>query len=259
MHRYLLPVLTFFLLLVLWQLAVIWFRVETWILPSPLQIINAFWQSRTLMITHLTPTLTVTFIGFSGAVASGAIIAVCMEKSALLKHILYPLLILSQTIPFIILAPLLTVWLGFGMLPKILLVTLVCFFPIALNLYEGFRTADPAFKKMLVSMGASGGQIFTQVVWPGSLPALFSGMKIAASYSVLAAVISEWVGSDAGLGILLVRSAKSYLTDRVFAVTGVITLLSIAAVGMIEIFARLSIPWHYQRLHNDTHDKKNTF
>lgn len=224
------------------------FHIETWILPTPTQIIASFWQSRSLIFYHLVPTVFEAAIGLTGAVLVSIFIAVLMERFKTVRKIIYPFLILSQTIPFIILAPLLTLWFGFGLLPKIIIISLVCFFPITINLFDGFRGVDPAILRLLTSMGANQKQIFIWVKWPASLPNFFSGLRIAAAYSILGAVVSEWMGTDRGLGILLIRSTKSYLTDRVFATIGVITILSFIVVLAVEIIARISIPWHYYKL-----------
>lgn len=248
MKQHFLPVVTGLITLFTWEFFVKTFDIEQWILPAPTQIINSFWQSRSLIFFHLTPTVIEAMIGLVGAVFISVFIAVAMERFQTIRKIIYPFLIISQTIPFIILAPLLTLWFGFGLLPKIIIISLVCFFPITINLFDGFQNVDPSIFRLLTSMGAKQKQMFKWVKLPASLPAFFSGLRIAAAYSILGAVVSEWMGADRGLGILLIRSTKSYLTDRVFAVIVIITILSIAAVLIVEIIARLSIPWHYYKL-----------
>lgn len=248
MNRYIFPTLTGFITLFIWQITVTGFHIETWILPAPTQIIDSFWQSRSLIFYHLVPTVFEAIIGLIGAVFVSIFIAVLMERFQIIRKIIYPFLILSQTIPFIILAPLLTLWFGFELLPKIIIIALVCFFPITINLFDGFQGVDPSILRLLSSMGANQKQIFRLVKWPASLPSFFSGLRIAAAYSILGAVVSEWMGADRGLGILLIRSTKSYLTDRVFATIGIISILSMAAVFAVEIIARTSIPWHYYKL-----------
>lgn len=248
MKQYLFPTLTGFITLLTWEIIVIIFHIEQWILPAPTQIISSFWQSRSLIYYHLVPTVIEAVSGLTGAVFVSIFIAVLMERFQTIRKIIYPFLIISQTIPFIILAPLLTLWFGFGLLPKIIIIALVCFFPITINLFDGFQNVDPSILRLLASMGANQKQIFKWVKWPTSLPAFFSGLRVAAAYSVLGAVVSEWMGADRGLGILLIRSTKSYLTDRVFATIGIITVLSFIAVLTVEIIARISIPWHYYQL-----------
>ncbi len=248
MKKYFLPVVAGLFILLIWEFIVKFFQIEQWILPAPTQIINAFWDSRSLIFFHLTPTVIEAMIGLVVAVFVSVFIAVAMERFQTIRKIIYPFLIISQTIPFIILAPLLTLWFGFGLLPKIIIISLVCFFPITINLFDGFQNVDPSIFRLLTSMGAKQKQMFKWVKLPASLPSFFSGLRIAAAYSILGAVVSEWMGADRGLGILLIRSTKSYLTDRVFAVIVIITILSIAVVFIVEIIARLSIPWHYIKL-----------
>jgi len=248
MKQYFLPVIAGLIILLIWEFIVKTFHIEQWILPSPTQIINSFLQSRSLIFYHLIPTVVEAIIGLSGATLVSVFIAIVMERFQIMRKIIYPFLIISQTIPFIILAPLLTLWFGFGLLPKIIIIALVCFFPITINLFDGFQGVDSNVIRLLTSMGANQKQIFKWVKWPASLPAFFSGLRIAAAYSILGAVVSEWMGADRGLGILLVRSTKSYLTDRVFATIGVITILSFVVVFAVEIVARISIPWHYYKL-----------
>ena len=248
MKQYLLPTITCLITLFIWQIAVTVLHVEQWILPAPTEIISSFWQSRSLIFYHLIPTLIEAIIGLIGAVFVGILIAILMERFKTMRKIIYPFLIISQTVPFIILAPLLTIWFGFGLLPKIIIISLVCFFPITISLFDGFKAVDRDTLRLLTSMGASQKQTFRWVKWPSSLPNFFSGLRIAAAYSILGAVVSEWTGADRGLGILLIRSTKSYLTDRVFATIGVITILSIVSVLSVEIIARISIPWHYYKL-----------
>jgi len=248
MKKYIFPILTGLITLLIWQIAVGFFHIDSWILPAPSQIFIAFWQSSSLIFYHLVPTVIEAAAGLVVAVFISIFIAILMERYQIMKKIIYPFLIISQTIPFIILAPLLTLWFGFGFLPKIIIITLVCFFPITINLFDGFQGIDQAVLSLLKSMGASQKQVFKLIKLPASLPAFFSGVRIAAAYSILGAVVSEWMGADRGLGILLIRSTKSYLTDRVFAVIGVITILSILAVFLVEIITRISIPWHYHKL-----------
>ncbi|MFA6081382.1 MAG: ABC transporter permease [Patescibacteria group bacterium] len=248
MKQYFSPIAAGLLVLLIWEIIVKTLHIGQWILPAPTQIINSFWQSRSLILFHLTPTIVEAIIGLVGAVFISVFIAVAMERFQTIRKIIYPFLIISQTIPFIILAPLLTLWFGFGLLPKIIIISLICFFPITINLFDGFQNVDPSIFRLMTSMGAKQKQVLKWVKLPASLPSFFSGLRIAAAYSILGAVISEWMGADRGLGILLIRSTKSYLTDRVFAVILIITILSIAAVLIVETIARLSIPWHFNKL-----------
>lgn len=243
MKKYITSVAFFLLFVFIWQTAVNFLKIEKWILPSPLQILNSLLESKELFVYHLLPTLFEAFLGLFISVILAIIVALFMKLSRLFYNIIYPFLILSQTIPFIVIAPLLSVWFGFGLIPKIILIAIVCFFPIALNLFAGFESIDHSFISLLDSMGANKIKKIKFLYWPSSLPYFFSGLKIAVSYSIISAVVSEWVGTDRGLGILLIRSSKSYVTDRVFATILVITFLSILLVLLVEILQYISIPW----------------
>jgi len=141
----------------------------------------------------------------------------------------------------------LILWLGYGLLPKIVIVIIVCFFPITISLIEGLELTDPDILNLLRSMGASRWQIFYIVRWPHALPSLFAGLKIAATYSVMGAVIGEWLGSSSGLGVYLTRSSHSFLTDRVFAAIFTITALSFLYYALISGFARIALPWIHSK------------
>ncbi len=243
MKKYITSIAAFLIFIFSWETAVNLLKIEKWILPSPTQILNSLFQSKELFIYHLFPTIFEAFWGLVISIILSIIVALLMKLSRLFYNIIYPFLILSQTIPFIVLAPLLAVWFGFGIIPKVILIALVCFFPITINLFTGFESIDQSFISLLDSMGADKIKRVKFLYWPSSLPYFFSGLKIAAAYSIISAVVSEWVGTDKGLGILLIRSSKSYVTDRVFATILVITILSILLVLLVEILQYIAIPW----------------
>jgi len=222
-------------------------HVPLWLLPAPTQIAEALWETRQLIWLHTLTTLVETTVGFALAVIFSLVTAGAMVLSPWLKRLLYPFLIISQTVPLIAVAPLLILWLGYGLLPKIVIVIIVCFFPITISLIEGLELTDPDILNLLRSMGASRWQIFYIVRWPHALPSLFAGLKIAATYSVMGAVIGEWLGSSSGLGVYLTRSSHSFLTDRVFAAIFTITALSFLYYALISGFARIALPWIHSK------------
>ena len=234
--------------LFLWEFAVEVFQIPAWILPRPTQIIHALWNAKELIWHHSIQTILEALIGLFVSVLFGIGVAIFMEWSPFAKKLLYPLLLISQTIPFIVLAPLLVIWLGYGITAKIVIVALVCFFPITINFYDGFRSIDTNILRLVHSMKATKIQVFRFLKLPGALPHFFSGIRLSGTYAVFTAVIAEWIGSDRGLGILLLRSSKSYVTDRVFAVVGVIMVLSLIVVFIIDRVAKITMPWHYQNL-----------
>lgn len=240
------------LLLGVWEFAVQLTGVEPWLLPGPTLIARALWDARALLVHHGLQTIKETLMGLAISVITGVAIATLVDRSQWLRKAIYPLLVVSQTIPIIAVAPLLIIWFGYGILPKVMVVALVCFFPIAINLADGFRLVDRDMIRLLASMGASSSRIFTMVKLPAALPFFFSGLRIAGTYSVMGAVIGEWLGASRGLGIFMTRASQSYLTDRVFATILVISFLSLVIFLLIEGLARLAMPWHYKQKENDS-------
>ncbi len=245
LNRYASPLLLILLLLLGWQMAVWVWRIPKWLLPSPWQIVTAAAEARMMISPHLWQTLKETWLGLALALATGLALAMAIDLSAFLRRALYPLLVASQTVPIMAIAPLLIIWFGYGILPKVIVVALVCFFPIAVSTADGLRAADPDLIALLRAIGASKRQIFTKVRLPGALPSFFSGLKIAITYSVIGAIIGEWVGASQGLGIFMIRSSNSFLTDRVFAAIAVTSLISIAMFLAVIALERLLLPWYY--------------
>lgn len=230
-------------LLAVWQILVDSFAIPVWLIPSPSKILEALWSTRNLLIQHSWTTIVETTIGFFFSVILGLMVGILMDLFPLFKRALYPYLIFSQTVPLIAIAPLIILWLGYGLLPKILTVVLVCFFPIAVSLVEGLENSDPDLMNLLKSMGASRWQILHFVRWPNAMPSLFSGLKISATYSVMAAVVGEWLAASSGLGVYLTRASRSFLTDRVFAAILAISLLSLFYFSLITLLGRWFLPW----------------
>ena len=238
------PALVFlFLSLMVWQIVVDVCKLPLWLLPSPVAVIKAIWRTRDLLWSHALTTLLETTIGFVLSVALGLMAGLFMVLSPMVKRLFYPLLIVSQTVPLIAVAPLLILWLGYGILAKIVTVVLVCFFPITVSLIEGLEVSDDDLLNLLKSMGATRWQILYMIRWPNALPSLFAGLKIAATYSVMGAVIGEWLGSSSGLGVYLTRSSHSFRTDQVFAAIVAITVLSLFYFLLIAGIRRLALPW----------------
>ncbi len=239
------PLLLLLGLLAVWQLAARALRVPKWILPAPAEIARAGAETWRLLTWHGAQTALETALGLALAVLTGLGLAVAIDLSPTLRRTLYPLLVASQTVPIMALAPLLTIWFGYGMASKAVVVALVCFFPIAVATADGLRAADPDLLGLLRSMGASQRQVFLTVRLPGALPGFFSGLRIAITYSVVGAIIGEWVGAARGLGVYMIRASNSYLTERVFAAIMVTTLLSVGLFLLVGAVERLTLPWYY--------------
>ena len=210
--------------------------VDDLILPAPTQVLDSLWTDRGLLASDLWVTGYEVLIGLAAAIALGAVLAVAMHLSPLARRALRPLVIGSQAIPIPVVAPLIVLVLGFGLAPKVLLVALVCFFPVAINLYDGLRDADPDARRLLRSLQASRWQALRLVEAPSALPAAFTGVKVAAAVAVIGAVFAEWAGADAGLGRTLLTANGQLETARAFAAT---LLLFLLAVGLYGAFAAL--------------------
>jgi ABC-type nitrate/sulfonate/bicarbonate transport system permease component len=231
------------LLLTLWQLAVDFELVRRFILPSPTDIVSALFENLPVILSHTSVTLFEGMTGLVVAVIFSLLMAILMDESRLIKRAVYPLLVMSQTVPIIVIAPLIAMWFGFGIEPKIFIVVLVCFFPITISLIEGLQSVDYELIDLMRSMGASNFHIFTKIKLPYTLPNFFSGLKIAATYSIMGAVIGEWLGGKAGLGVYMERARHSFLLDRVFASIIVIIGISIVLFYGIEALQKIIMPW----------------
>jgi ABC-type nitrate/sulfonate/bicarbonate transport system permease component len=230
-------------LLLAWEAYVRIAGVDPVVLPSPSRILGALWQFRGDAVRHTIPTVLETAIGFTAAVLLAVGAAVGMDRLPIVRRTVEPLLVASQTIPVIALAPLLLLWFGFGLLPKIVIVVLVTFFPVCVALLEGFGSASPEAADLLRSYGASDGQAFRKLRWPSALPALFIGLRISVVYAVIGAVFGEYVGAKDGLGIWMQLAAKSFRTDLVFAAVVVTSLVSLILYAVVGLVRRATIPW----------------
>lgn len=243
-----LPLLFALLLLALWQLLSARLRIAFWVLPSPGAVLGVFRSNPALLWSHLRPTLLASVSGLLLATLLGVATAMAMHSSKLLKQIFYPYLVVSQTVPVIAVAPLIVLWFGYGISAKVFVVVVMCFFPVALGLFDGLKQVSQEQLRLLRSMGANGWQTYRYLKVPASLPAFFTGLKLAATYSVMGAVIGEWLGGNAGLGIYLTRSTKSFRTEQVFAAIILIILLSLFLFGIVALLDRLLLGWHYKKI-----------
>jgi ABC-type nitrate/sulfonate/bicarbonate transport system permease component len=209
-------------------------------------VIAAFIADFPLLMRHLGRTLLEALSGLACAVAASFMLAVLMDSNRLLKQSVTPLLLLTQTMPTIAIAPLLILWMGYGSAPKITLVFLTCFFPMTIALLGAFAQADADAIRLLQSMGAARRQIYQYIKLPQGLPAFFSGLRIAASYSIIGAVIAEWLGGDAGLGVYMIRVRRSYSFDKMFAVILLTAVLSLFLIQLVTIIERALMPWTHK-------------
>jgi putative hydroxymethylpyrimidine transport system permease protein len=226
-----------------WEAIVRLGLVDPLILPAPTQVLDSLWTDRGLLAPDLAVTTWEVVLGLAAAIAAGAAIGVAMHISPRARRALRPLVIGSQAVPVPVIAPLIILVLGFGLAPKILLVALVCFFPVAINLYDGLRDTDADARKLLRSLDASRWQTLRMLELPSALPATFTGIKIAAAVAVIGAVFGEWSGSDAGLGHALLTANGQLETARAFAATLLLFLLAVALYGAFALLERRVVDW----------------
>jgi len=240
-------VLGLVLLVGLWQLATWAFSVPSYVLPSPEATVRAILSDLSFLGPHVAMTVVESLSGFALAVALGLLFAVLMNASLLARDLLYPPLVLSQAVPLIAIAPLILIWFGFGVLAKTLIVAFVCFFPIAVNAYEGFRSVDPSYRELLDTFGATARDRYRHLYVPATLPGIVAGAKIAATYSVLGAVIGEWLGGSKGMGIYMTRALSSVRVDRMFGAILIVMLLSYGMFKTVDGVGRAATPWTGRR------------
>ena len=205
--------------------------VENYLLPAPWRSARALIDDRDVLAPDAWVTAKEVLIGLALAAIGGLAIAIALHSSTVLRRAFYPLVVASQAVPVIVIAPILVIWLGFGIGPKLVVIALVCFFPIVVNTLDGLESVDPAQEKMMRSLGASRRDLLWRLELPSSLPFMFSGLKIAAAVAVIGAVFGELVGSDAGLGHAIQIGTAQLLTDRVFAAVVLLSAMAIALFG----------------------------
>jgi putative hydroxymethylpyrimidine transport system permease protein len=249
MSRWLAPIVILIALLGAWELAAAWeiaadaLSIEPFLIPAPSEIAEALWRDRTLLAENGWVTVQEVLGGFAISVVAGVGFAILLHLSPTVRRALYPLLVASQTVPIIVIAPILVVWFGFGIGPKLAIIALICFFPITVNTLDGLRSVDPEAVKLMRSLDAGRATILRRLELPSSLPFLFSGAKIAVAVAVIGAVFGEWAGSDSGLGHLMLESSAQLLTARMFAAVAVLSVLAIALFGILALIERRVAWW----------------
>ena len=221
------------------------FSIEPWIFPAPSTVLIALYETAPLLMQHTLATLGAASLGMAASLVAGLALGYMVFSSGFLRGTLYPALVASQSLPTIVVAPLLILWFGFGTLPKVLLVVLACFFPISVGVVDGLSSVDPELVEMAKGMDAKPSRLFWRIRWPAALPHIFTGIRVSATYAIIATVVSEWMGSQMGLGVYLTRSSHSFRTDRVFAVLVIITILSMGLFSLVNYISRRLSPWYY--------------
>ena len=249
MKRWGLPLLVLAALVGAWQVAASsgaladLLNLESFLVPSPAEIASSLWENRSLLAENAWVTLQEILLGFLCGLAAALAFAVLLSLSETLRRAFYPLLVGSQAIPIPVVAPILVVWLGFGIGPKLVIVALVCFFPIAVNALDGLRSVDPEAVKMMRSLDASRRQVMWRVQAPTALPFAFSGAKVSVAIAVIGAVFGEWAGADSGLGVLIRQDSAQLETARMFAAATVLAAIAVALFGLLALAERRVVTW----------------
>jgi ABC-type nitrate/sulfonate/bicarbonate transport system permease component len=229
-----------------WQVVASLPGVDRLILASPLETARALGDDRSLLLDNAWVTLTEVLLGLAVAVGLGVTAAIGMHLVRPLRDAAYPLLVASQAIPVVVIAPLLVLAFDYGIGPKIAIVALICFFPITVNLLDGLRGTDPELLKLMRSLGASRAQTLRKVELPACLPYLFSGLRVAATVSVIGAVFGEWAGAEDGLGRLVLLGSQQLETPRTYAGVVILTAMAVALFALVTLAERVAVPWNRQ-------------
>ncbi|MCX7614727.1 MAG: ABC transporter permease [Clostridiales bacterium] len=237
------PAFAVLLFLIFWECLCRILKLQNYVLPAPSRIFTVLWEKRVLLTMHTSYTLYEAVIGLFLSCVFGVLAALVMYRFRMVERALSPLIVISQTVPIIALAPLVMVWFGIGIGPKIGIVVLVCFFPIAVSTLSGFKSTDPAMIHLLRTMGAKSGRIFIDVSLPSAAPQIFTGVRMAATYSVMGAVIGEWLGAKSGLGIFMTRAISSHRADMLFASVFIVVLISLILYGITVTMEQIFLPW----------------
>ena len=236
-------------LLAAWELAARWelvadaLQIKPYLIPAPSEIAEALWQDRSILAENGWVTLREVLAGFAVALILGVAFALALHLSETARRAVYPLLVASQTVPIIVVAPILVVWFGFGITPKLLIIALICFFPITVNTLDGLRSVDEDSVKLMRSLDAGRGTIMRRLELPAALPFLLSGAKVAVAVAVIGAVFGEWAGSESGLGHLMMESSAQLLTARLFAAVVVLSVFAVALFALLSLFERRFAWW----------------
>jgi NitT/TauT family transport system permease protein len=241
---------SFLLIFVIWDLAVRWFKLPAYLLPPPLVVFNTIIQDWSTLWVHMLWTTGAILSGFVLAAVVAIPLAMLIVISPTLGRLIYPPMVATQAVPKIALAPLFIVWFGFGLYPKIAVAFLIAFFPIVIDTIIGLRSIEPGMLQLARSMGAPRWRIFLKLRLPNALPMIFGGLKVASTFAVVGALTGEFVGSDKGLGYVLVQASGNLNTALLFATLVLLSAVAMAFFYVVEMVERVMIPWHVsQRTH----------
>jgi NitT/TauT family transport system permease protein len=237
-------------LLLIWEFGTRLGKVPSYLLPPPSNVAVRLWTDFPQILSHTITTTGEILLGFGLAIVVSIPMAALLAQSQLAERFLHPILVLSQTIPKVAIAPLLVAWFGFGLTPKILIAFTMCFFPIVVDALTGFKSAPAQLRWLALSAGATRWQTFVHFQVPSALPHIFAGLKVASTLAIVGAVVGEFVAADRGLGYQLIVANGALDATLSFSILVVLSVLGAALYGLVDLFERLLLPWHVsQRLH----------
>jgi NitT/TauT family transport system permease protein len=244
------PVWLLLVLLVLWDIAIRAFRIPPYLVPPPLAVVEQLGKEWPMLLRETLPTLYATLGGFAASALIGVPIAMWIAYSRAVESFVYPLLVFSQSIPKVAIAPLFVVWFGFGIVPKIIAAFLLGFFPVVVSTVQGFKSVEPDVIDLARSMGANGLKIFVKFRLPHALPSIFSGLKVSVTLAVVGAVVGEFVGSNSGIGFVLQRATGTFDLPLMFAALVVLSMVGVLLFLAVEMVERWLMPWHASQRHD---------
>lgn len=227
----------------LWELLVRALDVPDWLFPAPSAIGAAFGNDAGLLASNTWVTLREVLLGFALAVAGGIAIGVALHLSRAVRRAVYPLLLASQTVPVVVLAPVLAIALGYDLAPKLAIVGIVCFFPVVVGTVDGLSSVSDEHRRLMLTLHASPLATFRRVEFPAALPSLFSSLRVASAYAAVGAVFGEWSGASSGLGFVMQQAAPALATPRIFAAIVILSAIALGLFATVSLLERLLVPW----------------
>ena len=237
------------MLLVLWDLVVRLFKIPPYLVPPPMAVVKQLIAEWPMLLSQSLPTLYATLGGFAASALIGVPIAMWIAYSRTVESFVYPLLVFSQSVPKVAIAPLFVVWFGFGIVPKVIAAFLLGFFPVVVSTVQGFKSVEPDMLDLARSMGASRLQTFLKISLPQAMPAIFSGLKVSVTLAVVGAVVGEFVGSNSGIGYVLQVANGNFDLPLMFAALVVLSTIGVILFVAVDLVERLMIPWHASQRH----------
>jgi NitT/TauT family transport system permease protein len=244
------PIWLLVMLAILWDLAIRLFKVPPYLVPPPMAVIGQLVTEWPMLLRETVPTLYATLGGFALSALIGVPIAMWIAYSRTVESFVYPLLVFSQSIPKVAVAPLFVVWFGFGITPKIIAAFLLGFFPVVVSTVQGFKSVEPDVIDLARSMGAGPFKIFLKFRLPHALPAIFSGLKVSVTLAVVGAVVGEFVGSNSGIGYVMQRATGTFDLPLMFAALVVLSMVGVILFLLVELVERWLMPWHASLRHD---------